>query len=166
MPGPSQNENTVAFGFYDPANALAPYLVQDQTVSYEGNNGMLQVPVGAPVVDGGPKIACKIVRAHAPVMQKVVTYLYQRLGALPLIPTPEPDDINQVLMEHRRIPVSPIPWGNGNNMVYSVMGEYVYALFMPLTTTQDAMPTGLGPAFANDGTIDVQIDSDDYTTPT
>lgn len=160
----NETENIPRHGLFSSENATGPYVRQDQTVSYDGDNGLLQVPVGAPVVSGGPKIPCKIVRAHAPIMQKVVTYLYQRLASLPRIPTPEPDDSNQVLLEHRRIPMSPTPWGNGSQMLYSVMGEYIYALQMPLTT-DDAMPIGLGPAFEDDGTVESEIDSSDYDDP-
>src|SRR5438094_7005941 len=79
---------------YRPTHLVAPYLVQQLTTSYAGEEGLLQIPVAAPVLDPTIKIPCKIVRAHAPIMRKIVSYNYVRLALIPDIPQPETDDLN------------------------------------------------------------------------
>lgn len=136
-----------------------PYLVQQLVVDYYGDEGLLQVAVGAPFVSGGEKVPCKIVRTHAPIMRKLVTYNYVRIGVIPVVPPPETDDPNLVLLEHRRLFWG--SWQEGTAIPrYARSGEYEYAMRVPLTTN-DVMPFGRNPAFEA-GTVTEESGSSDY----
>ncbi len=130
---------------YSDDHKLFPYTLQEIQVSYVGDEGLLQVAVGAPFTVGGVQIPCKVVRAHAPVQQKVVTYAFARQFVPPIIPPPETADVNLALLRHTRI-----FWGYREIapgvQLYIRVGEYVYAVRVPLTTA-DTMPTCRAPAY-------------------
>jgi hypothetical protein len=133
---------------YTDDHALFPYLAQSLTVSYVGESGILQVAVGAPVVPGNPKIPCKLVRAFAPVMQKIVTYSYIRLGQIPTVPPPETTDPNLTLLRHLQMPLAAHELAVGQ-FAYGLSGQYVYALLTPLDTVDDKA-FGRNPAYRAD----------------
>jgi len=146
---------------YTPDHLQNPYLAQELSVAYFGDEGLLQVPVGAPFPAGSAQVPCKIVRTHAPVMEKVVTYGYARMGLPPLIPPPETDDPNLRLMEHVRL-FSGAQEIMPGVMLYFRVGEYRYAVITPLTT-QDRMPVADNPAW-NVGTGVDEVNLSDYST--
>jgi hypothetical protein len=117
------------------------YLVRQMQVHFVRHNGILQVPVGAPV-GGGQKVPCKIIRTHAPVEQKVVVFYFVRVGLMPDVPAPEPDSSNQRLIERTITPMPPKPYGQGGDYAFSVMGEYRYALYIPHDAAQDSFDPG------------------------
>jgi hypothetical protein len=138
---------------------IAPYLVQELHTVYVGDEGLLQVPLGVPFAAGSAQIPSKVVRTHAPVMRKIVTYNYVRLGLIPAIPPPETDDPNLRLLEHRRNPVASFQVGN-SLFAYAVTGEYEYAVLTPLTS-QDAMPFGKNAAFKTEA-VDARLTPANY----
>jgi hypothetical protein len=121
------------------------YLMQESSVDYEVDEGLLQVPVGSPFPSGSPQLPCKIVRVHAPIQRKIVTYTYARRDLPPLIPKPETTDSNLRLLKHVRL-----FWGYTEIApgvhVHLRTGEYHYAVVTPLTT-QDRMPGTDNPAY-------------------
>jgi hypothetical protein len=139
----------------------ASYWAQELHVDYFGDEGLLQVPVGAPFPAGNAQVPCKVVRTHAPVQVKVVTYAYARIMLPPVIPAPETTDPNLRLSSHERLfsagqEVSP------GIMLYIRVGEYRYAVIKPLTTAE-RMPIADNPAYtpqAADDAVDAQEYSD------
>ncbi len=102
-----------------------PYLVYDVYVTYSYDSGLRQLPVS----DTGEAPA-DVVRLHAPISRKVVTFKARRLGAKPDAPDPTSTDPNEVLESAVVTPAVPLP-GDGT-WTWEIAGRYEYFLLRPL----------------------------------
>lgn len=127
-------------------NRDAPYVTDACEASYRWSSGLSQMPIAGngngPTLQAGgqpapgsttPPATCVFVRLHQPIGQKIVNFRYVRRGQKPVIPAPEPDDDNQVLLDAEVIETTPRVLGDLNTVEYEVYGRYVYGLKRPIT---------------------------------
>ena len=119
-------------------HAVAPYDEFSQQVSYVADDGLLQIPVAGP-----PGTPCEIVRQHAGVGQRLTAFAAQRTGALPELPTADPQFPGEVLAGTRITPCIPSLMADGTGVV-RVEGSYVHFLLQPLTH-KNYLPMGAAP---------------------
>lgn len=127
-------------GLFSQENVRAPYGAYTILVSYEGDSGVLQIPVAGP----GPRTPSEIVQVAAPFMRKTVTWEASRDCDWPVLPHPVPTDPNLVLKTWNVIPSYPKLLPDGVNRRFRVAGEYVYYLITPLLPG-DPLPTASPP---------------------
>jgi hypothetical protein len=127
-------------GLFTQENVRAPYGNYEILVSYEGDTGVLQLPVAGP----GPQTPSEIVRVAAPWMRKVVTWAAWRDVDWPVLPHPAPRDSNLVLKTWRLVPRAPKVLPDGVFRRFRVEGEYLYYLTVPLLPG-DPLPTAAAP---------------------
>jgi hypothetical protein len=132
---------------FAPDNRNAPYDVYDCRAYYVWRTGLAQLPIAGPPTGGATLQAgggqpgassttdetCAIVRLSMPYGRKIVKFRAVRRVLQPVIPAPEPDDDNQVLLSASVRQTGPLPLSDGVNQLYTLTGKYVYALRKPLT---------------------------------
>lgn len=88
--------------------------------------GLKANPVTGPV--GTP---ADVVRLHAPVGVKTITWVAERIGAQPVLPHPSTGDLNDVLTYYDIQPESPTLQPDGYTYAWRVRGIYIYDLKLP-----------------------------------
>src|SRR5204862_538189 len=101
-------------------NEKFPYLLYDVKVVYDADSGLRQMPVGD---DTSPP---SIVRSHAPVATKTLTFHVIRQGSKPDLPSPISPSPNEVLAHVQVIPLTPYLDEAGKVWVHEVSGRYEY----------------------------------------
>ena len=110
-------------------NLELPYDGQLQTeVTYYTFTGNYPLPVS-----GGPNasISLDIVTTHARFTLKVVDWVASRYGNAPRVPAPDVIDNEHITISEVIGGVAPDLGPNGDDIVYSMAGTYVYALNSP-----------------------------------
>ncbi len=123
---------------FDIGHARAPYDEFSQQMSYEFDSGLLVIPVAGP-----PGTPPKIVRTHSPLGAKTMVFAGQRVGALPKLPDPTPQNANEILLAGHIKPAVPSLSMDGTP-VARVEGSFSYVLLQPLTH-KDTLPMGSAP---------------------
>lgn len=88
---------------------------------FETDRGLLQLP--SATEDG----QCEFVRTKAPVTRRVVNWVAERMGSMPMLPDPETHDSNEELLRTSICPANVTPNSDGVPVFY-VSGQYVYGL--------------------------------------
>jgi hypothetical protein len=134
-----------------PAPSLAsgsPTTKYSCTQFYAWNYGLAQMPVAGPV--GTP---ARIVRLHAPSCTKVVAWVAERLGAIPVCPHTDTGSSNDVLIG--KMIGLPVPGVIiDGTQVWQVAGVYSYALQVP-PSDNDPLTAGSGPFDPSPSTANV-----------
>lgn len=104
-----------------------PWDEASQCGDVEYDPGVRQIAVAGP-----PGTACEIVRVHAGVGRKTVTFASTRTGARPTLPSPEPVSSNEVLLGLHVKPYVPALFEDGPPQC-RVEGSFTHALVKPLT---------------------------------
>lgn len=107
-----------------------PYEEYTLATFYSLDPGTLQLPVAA--AGDSPS---EVVRTHASLGTKRVVWTVARSGVKPQLPSPEPNDSNQVLLRAEIAPQIPQPLADGS-FLYRIHGTYVYALRTPVWVPQ------------------------------
>jgi hypothetical protein len=135
---------------FAPDVADAPYVLYDITATSFWRTGLCQMPIagdvststlqagGAPGANAqtAPPATCVLVRLSKPWGKLVVRFDIVRRRLQPVIPAPESDDSNRILLSARVIQQGPIPLPDGVNQEYRVRGKYIFALLAPIDGSQ------------------------------
>jgi hypothetical protein len=109
------------------------YTVWGFDVNYWGESGLLQMPVAVAPPPVGVRVPCEIVRSHASVGGLVVTWIAERKGQQPLLPSPLSASPNLVLSTFR---ITPSAWqaesAEGEVLTHRFSGEYRYFFVRPI----------------------------------
>jgi hypothetical protein len=95
------------------------------------------LPVAGP--DGTPPV---IIKTHAKLAFKSVSWSAMKSGRPPRIPCPEPADGNEVLLSSVLSPATPKLQTNGLSHIWSIAGTYTYVLMNPLAPCSKGLPSG------------------------
>lgn len=118
-------------GGFTQEHVLSPYDKFLTEISYETSQGELQIPIaGVPSPLNTP--TSEVVTTSLPYDVKVVRFFVQRIGLPPDIPSPATSDPNETLLSSRIIPYAPALQPDGTNKLFSIAGEYRYALRVPV----------------------------------
>jgi hypothetical protein len=139
IPPANSGDMSLEGSFPDPGSEQAlwstdhadiPYTTFNYETRYILDRGFVHVPAAGP--DGTP---AGIVKAHAAVAQKVVSWTATRKGAKPALPAIEADTDNQTFAGYVLIPDAPALESDGLVHSYKVRGAYRYFLATPPPVT-------------------------------
>lgn len=123
---------------FNSENERAPYDNLSQQTKYIYRSGLIQIPSSGP--DGS---LCEFSRTHAPYGQKIVIFSAGRVGAVPIMPSPEPQDSNEVLLEAEIC--ADVPRLNAvSQPMIQVSGYAIFGLVNPLFW-KDTLAMGVAP---------------------
>jgi hypothetical protein len=117
---------------------VGKYLTDRKVTVYYHDSGNVAVPVAA--ADGA---AQEIIKQKAACGYKVVSFVVERFGLMPLVPGMEVGDPNSVYLRGRLWVDAPAINLDGGSYIYHVEGFYVYALKNPVwVNTAPGVPIG------------------------
>jgi hypothetical protein len=148
--------NNTFSGLFTSDQGQAPYSSYQLETSYQMDNGYRQLSVGTAAP--GP---CELVKLHAAIGRKIITFSITRKSKRPVVPAIDPDTTDQVLESAIITPSAPQPTADGSNVEYGVTGVYTYLLLTPLITG-DELPMGNIPALT--GQFDTYVLDDNDTS--
>lgn len=139
-----------------------PYEFLMGRVIIYGNMGNCQIPVAVPWLPGPSGViisdppdrpSCEIGQMVAPFGRRIVQWAGQRMGGLPVMPQPDPQDQNQILHEYFFESDPPPLKEDGVNHIYRAALTYVYFVLKPIwlldNLNMGATPYDVTPASAN-----------------
>ena len=130
---------TIGRSLFAEDNELAPTRIYDIHISYDTDEGILQMPVA-----GGPAANAVIIQACSPYGRKIVDWAVERYGAKPVYPSPAPPSSTQVLKWKRITLQSSVLAPDGTTQIYRATGQFIYYLTVPLDE-DDNLPFGAPP---------------------
>lgn len=71
----------------------------------------------------------------SPTMKKIVSWSAEQIGDWPAVPNPVSTDANLVLMENRITGQNVEAGADGSDVIYTLMGEYIYGVINPATVS-------------------------------
>lgn len=95
------------------------YNTYEINTSYQLTTGAFMVPVA------DPKAPAELVQTARPQMMKVVDWTAQKIGAPPLLPSPQVFDTNSVVLDATYTPQEPKLSGDGVSMEFITTGRYL-----------------------------------------
>jgi hypothetical protein len=129
-------------------NREFPHLAYGCEATFRWDTGLVQMPIAgsaagstlqAGVLPGNvvppPQPTCAIIRLSQPCGVKVVTFRGVRQGQQVIIPAPETDDPNCVLLNAEVTQTAPAILDDVQTQRFEVRGSYVYALLVPIDGT-------------------------------
>lgn len=112
---------------------------------YFWNEGIIQGPV-AKALEGDGKVAAEIIRVSGPHGGRVVTWVGERDGEVPVIPDPyDYDKENQALAHWEVTPESPDSDAGAQVQRFRISGIYIYIFRRPLRIEDGKMFIGAAP---------------------
>jgi hypothetical protein len=127
------------------ANREFPHLAYGCEARYKWSTGLTQLPIAGsatgPTLQAGvlpgnvvppPQPTCAIIRLSQPCGVKIVSFHGVRQGQQVIIPAPETDDPNAILLEAEVVQTAPAILDDVQTQRYEVRGMYVYALLIPV----------------------------------
>ena len=139
-----------------------PYDFYTQRQFFEWDGGFVQVPVAAPSLpmpQGIPTAAlaqrqpCEVIQTVAPYGRRIVQWAAQRVGGAPAVPSPLPNDYNQVLLTALLALDPPVLQEDGQLKAVRAAGTYIYACLRPFwlldNLNMGATPYDVTPAALN-----------------
>jgi hypothetical protein len=134
----TSDDVTVPYTPPTPGDNVGQYDHYALTTHFVEDNGVRAVPVCGPA--GTPM---RPIRVHGGAFYKVVTFTARRFVSLPQLPSSAPANNNEMLISRRVSPATPGDMPDGNK-VWTVTGQYVYALRVP-PTESDTLTCGVSP---------------------
>jgi hypothetical protein len=126
-------------------NREYPHLAYGCEARYKWSTGLVQMPIAGstagPTLQAGvlpgnvlppPQPTCAIIRLSQPCGVKIVSFHGVRQGQQVIIPAPETDDPNAILLEAEVVQTAPAILDDVQTPRYEVRGVYVYALLIPV----------------------------------
>lgn len=108
----------------------ARYTQYTVTKTFHWNNGTLQVPIAAPVA--GTLVECEVVSHSAPYGSLVVQWMAEREGEKPMLPDPQPTDLNLELESFTHSFVTSKMSEDGKTRIFLASGTIVYICKTPV----------------------------------
>ncbi len=118
----------------------SPYDYYSCRQRFEWNGGLEQVPVAAPNLpypQGCPldtriqRAPCEVIQTVAAYGRRIVQWTTQRQGAAPFVPSPFPNDYNQILLNATLDLDPPALSEDGQTKYVRASGTYIYACLQP-----------------------------------
>jgi hypothetical protein len=124
-------------------NQLAnPYTQYDFVNRYEYDPGMLPMPLSGSTSGPVPQATTLLVQVRRPQTRRIAEFEIVRIGDVPEVPKPLPQNANEVLLEAVVTPIAPVIQPDGNRLLYRVKGRYVFAVLQPVTPGTDPIRMG------------------------
>lgn len=137
--------------FFSLEHKVYPYDSYVIGVEYRTAEGLIQLPIAVDeetLTLGDPTSI--VVRAHAGITQKIVSWVVQRVGLKPNLPKPTPPDSNHVLLSTNITSEGVALDTDGLTHIYTLQGNWVFALLTPKRPGIDNLTTATPPTIATD----------------
>lgn len=124
------------------------------SVTYGGMSGIMPAPVAGPStlgsggsggIQNNMRTPCVLIQVHAPISTKIVSFVCDREGDLPIVPAPNALDSNNVLLSASVGVPAQVPHPNGKTFRWRITGQYVFAMLTPFAIGDD-LPSAVLPA--------------------